>query len=90
MDNSHLKSVSLLWTSPNTGATNSSGFTALPAGLRVEIGAFNNIGINTYYWSSTQDLSTSGWSRFLGNISAQSGRYDFSKKLGFSVRCLRN
>jgi uncharacterized protein (TIGR02145 family) len=85
-----LKSVSLLWTSPNTGATNSSGFTALPAGLRVEIGAFNNIGINTYYWSSTQDLSTSGWSRFLGNISAQSGRYDFSKKLGFSVRCLRN
>jgi len=79
-----------LWHAPNKDATNSSGFTALPGGLRGGIGTFTSLGSYGYWWSSTQDLSTSAWSRYLGNDISNSGRYDWSKTLGFSVRCLKN
>jgi uncharacterized protein (TIGR02145 family) len=45
-----------LWVSPNTGATNSSGFTALPSGLRNSQGLFNSKGTSTYIWSSTINI----------------------------------
>src|ERR1035437_682216 len=46
------------WKTPNTGATNESGFTALPSGVRSDwrttpIGKFVNMGYHTIYWSST-------------------------------------
>ena len=46
------------WKTPNTGATNESGFTALPTGFRdylgtTPIGKFLSMGYDTYYWSST-------------------------------------
>lgn len=40
------------WSSPNTGATNESGFTALPSGYRYELG-FVEKGWMTSFWSST-------------------------------------
>ena len=45
-----------LWVSPNTGATNSSGFTALPSGIRNSGGLFNSISQETYIWSSTINI----------------------------------
>lgn len=46
------------WESPNTGATNSSGFTALPSGFRNTIdGGFSNIGTSTFFWSANDDMS---------------------------------
>src|ERR1035437_1728963 len=43
------------WTSPNTGATNSSGFTGLPEGLRTDGGPFYDVGSYGGWWSSTED-----------------------------------
>lgn len=44
------------WLTPNTGATNSSGFTALPGGVRnVPSGTFNLIGAYGFWWSATDN-----------------------------------
>ena len=40
------------WAAPNTGATNSSGFTALPAGERLADGTFGGLKLRTHYWST--------------------------------------
>ena len=53
------------WTSPNTGATNESGFTALPGGYRGDDGRFANIGILGYWWSSTEGSTLYAWYRSL-------------------------
>ncbi|MCB9001260.1 MAG: fibrobacter succinogenes major paralogous domain-containing protein [Bacteroidales bacterium] len=42
------------WASPNTGATNETGFTALPGGYRGRGGAFGGIGGYGYWWSATE------------------------------------
>lgn len=47
-----LKSTSNLWNSPNTGATNSSGFSAIPAGRRISSGIYMMINENAFFWSS--------------------------------------
>ena len=41
------------WKSPNTGATNATGFTALPGGICENNGTFTGIGYSGYWWSST-------------------------------------
>ena len=43
-----------LWNSPNTGATNSSGFTGLPGGFCNFNGNFYSIGFNGSWWSTTE------------------------------------
>lgn len=41
------------WTSPNTGATNSSGFTAYASGMRLQTdGSFDSINMSGLYWTS--------------------------------------
>ena len=42
------------WQSPNEGASNSSGFTALPSGYRSVTGAYDYIGYYAYWWSSSE------------------------------------
>jgi uncharacterized protein (TIGR02145 family) len=85
-----MKAVSSLWTAPNTGATNSSGFTGLPGGCRNSSGSFINIGLFGYWLSSTQDSGIHAWSRNLGNAGVSVNRSNFSKSFGFSVRCVRD
>lgn len=77
------------WTTPNEGATNSSGFTALPAGYRNTDGTFANLGTFTYFWSSSVS-GGSAWSRYLKYSSATVGRYAIDQAFGFSVRCLKD
>ena len=78
------------WNSPNTGATNSSGFTALPAGFRNHIGSFYNLGDIAYLWSSTEYNSSHAWNRFLYyNYAAVYRNYDY-KESGFSLRCCKD
>jgi uncharacterized protein (TIGR02145 family) len=43
-----------LWNAPNTGATNISGFTALPGGDRQATGSFQGLTTNTGFWTSTE------------------------------------
>jgi uncharacterized protein (TIGR02145 family) len=44
------------WTTPNTSADNSSGFTGLPSGGRHLLGSFVNKGNNNYFWTSTPGI----------------------------------
>ncbi len=76
------------WLSPNTGATNSTGFTALPGGYRSSSGLFYHVGTNGYWWSTTEYTATSTWSRYLYYTSAHAYRYSDDNKTGFSVRCV--
>ncbi len=78
------------WTSPNTGATNSSGFTALPGGFRGSNGSFGWSGSYGYLWSSTETSGTGAWRRVLMNNYAQVYLDSYPKDNGFSVRCLKD
>lgn len=77
------------WNSPNTGATNSSGFTALPSGLS-NSGGFLTLGDYASFWSASEYDASLAWYRVLyGNYDGvlQGNSYC---DLGFSVRCLQN
>jgi uncharacterized protein (TIGR02145 family) len=79
------------WNSPNTGATNSSGFTAFPGGFRNFNGSYYYIGYFGFWWSSTENGSLNAWNRRLVYDSSdvdRNGTYD--KRYGFSVRCVRD
>ena len=78
------------WTSPNTGATNSSGFTALPGGYRRSSGSFYSLGGSGHWWSSSEGSGASAWLRSLGYGYGQVGRGGYYKAYGRSVRCLKN
>jgi len=77
------------WSSPNTGATNSSGFTGLPGGYQFTNGSFNYLTHHAYFWSSSEN-GTSAWLRYLYDTHAQVHRDYASQAYGLSVRCVRN
>ncbi len=79
-----------LWFSPNNGATNSSGFTAIPAGNRYIYGSFAGISGSGELWSSSERSTISAWSRLVSYSNSDVVQLDFSKDFGFSVRCLRD
>ena len=69
---------------------NSSGFTALPGGFRSSGGAFDSIGGDGNWWSSTEGGAAGAWGRGLGYSGNGLGRGLNTKSYGFSVRCLRD
>jgi uncharacterized protein (TIGR02145 family) len=75
------------WLSPNTGATNESGFSALPGGYRFS--NYYDMSVNAAFWSSAEGTSYSAWVRSLSYSVSGIGRSDYSKVFGFSVRCVR-
>ena len=79
-----------LWHDPNTGATNESGFSAVPADMRDGIGAFNAIGYGGYWWSSSRNLSSDAWYRDVGCNDGGVTRSTIFNSEGLSVRCIRN
>lgn len=78
------------WASPNTSATNSSGFTGLPGGYMGDAGSSSNLGLQGYFWTSTSAGSTN-FIRYL-----RSGDANFTESSAFalaggaSVRCIKN
>ena len=78
------------WTSPNTGATNSSGFAGLPGGYRNFNGSFYSIGLYGLWWSSTEFNTTYAWCRSLYYDYADVLRNYASEAYGFSVRLVRD
>jgi len=79
------------WTNPNTGATNETGFTALPGGDRsIYGGSFNDVGSYGTWWSASESSASNAWGRRMGYDGSYVGRYDYGKELGFSVRCVRD
>jgi uncharacterized protein (TIGR02145 family) len=77
------------WNSPNVGATNSSGFSAGPGGLRDYNGDFINDGSDGLWWSSSLS-GTIAWFRVLNSNVGNISRFNLNRSRGFSVRCLRD
>jgi len=77
------------WLSPNTGATNSSGFSAGPGGLRYFNGFLNSVGNDGFWWSSSLS-GTNAWYRYLNYYTGNINRDTTNHTSGFSVRCLRD
>jgi uncharacterized protein (TIGR02145 family) len=76
------------WNTPNAGAINTSGFTALPGGRRnYATGAFYESGDYGYWWTSTVYFSTA-WYRRMRFDGMDVLRSYYSPKFGFSVRCV--
>lgn len=78
------------WDSPNIGATNESGFLALPGGTRSLLGAFTSIGSYGIWWSSSQVDVGLAWYRELSTSDDNANEEIAPKGFGFSVRCLRD
>ncbi|HEY5123116.1 MAG TPA: fibrobacter succinogenes major paralogous domain-containing protein [Ignavibacteria bacterium] len=76
------------WEKPNTGATNGSGFTALPSGYRSGYGSFDQIGNCCYWWSYTEGDKVLAYNRGIGYNKRRVVRYKDYKVDGFSIRCL--
>jgi uncharacterized protein (TIGR02145 family) len=78
------------WVTPNAGASNSSGFTALPGGWRYYGGAGEYIGYFAYWWTSTTETSNEAkyWSmNYLhGGVVSNA----MNKRYGLSIRCLKD
>ena len=79
------------WNSPNTGATNETGFTALPGGYRAESNIFSILGETGNWWSSTFYNSDNAYYRSMSYVQSGVYRSDEGKnEYGLSVRCVRN
>ncbi|MCD6379748.1 fibrobacter succinogenes major paralogous domain-containing protein [bacterium] len=78
------------WYSPNTGATNESGFAALPGGSRDGDGSYAGMGYSALFWPSDEINASIVWSRRLGYYDSDIYRTGSMKHLGFSVRCVRD
>ena len=82
----------LHWLTPNTGATNETGFTAVPGGYRLLNGSFASINLTSYHWSSTVDASNTAFGLGQGlhynDAVMLRGGYDMHE--GAYIRCLKN
>jgi uncharacterized protein (TIGR02145 family) len=78
------------WQSPNTGATNESGFSGLPGGYCTADGFFHDLGRLGLWWSATEYDAGNAFFRSLGHTNRIVNRDRFDKNPGFSVRCVRN
>jgi uncharacterized protein (TIGR02145 family) len=78
-----------LWTTPNEGATNSSGFTALPSGYRIN--GYAGAGTTTNWWSATEASIDAAW--MLGSLyylNSQASIFNNGKISGYPCRCLKD
>jgi uncharacterized protein (TIGR02145 family) len=79
------------WGLPNEGATNETGFTALPGGFRIFNGAMDQNGYAGYWWTSSESSSSLAWgSGYLDYTTASITRAFYDKRDGFSVRCIKD
>jgi len=79
------------WLSPNIGATNETGFTSLPGGMRDDVGAYNVIGLGGIWWTSTENSTMHALYWWMLHEEAYLDNDDDNSKCsGYSVRCLRD
>lgn len=82
----------LHWTYPNEGATNSSGFKALPGGYCSYNGTFGKYGAYGVWWTTTEnDQSTAIYHNLYSDRVDMYRKYNYyNKNYGFSIRCIRD
>jgi uncharacterized protein (TIGR02145 family) len=78
------------WLSPNEGATNESGFTALPGGRRNEDGSFVDIGLIGHWWSATELNETNAYQLYVYYLTPNFANFFNFKVVGYSIRCLKD
>jgi len=79
-----------LWLAPNTGATNSVGFTAIPGGQRNVGGSSQFLGAYASFWASTEYSASRAWGRRMFNTTQMLDVSNYTKLPGYSVRCVKN
>jgi uncharacterized protein (TIGR02145 family) len=84
-----MKDHDKFWESPNTGATNESGFSALPGGYRYHNGFFYK-GYTAFFFSSTEHSTLTAWIRLLNYDNTKVYRYFGNKWDGHSVRLIKD
>ncbi|NTW32173.1 MAG: hypothetical protein HGB12_06050 [Bacteroidetes bacterium] len=77
------------WSSPNTGATNETGYTALSSGNRNSDGTYASLGEIGYWWSRTY-AGSYAYQRSVTYNNSDVGRYNSRMANGLSVRCLKD
>jgi uncharacterized protein (TIGR02145 family) len=87
-----MKSISPLWDTPNTSASNSSGFTGLPGGYRggSAVGGYDDINKIGFWWSSTENSFGLSFSRRLYYNNESLSEAESYRDDGYSCRCLKN
>ncbi len=78
------------WMSPNTGATNSSGFSALPGGRRLVTGSWGNFAYQGLLWTGTSLSASNAWQFGLSYSSAGSSFVSADMIEGATVRCVKD
>jgi uncharacterized protein (TIGR02145 family) len=76
-----------LWFTPNTGATNESGFTALPGGYRDAM--FYEMGYIGHWWTASENSAGTAWARHMQYNDIKVKRDFANTSLGYSVRCIK-
>jgi uncharacterized protein (TIGR02145 family) len=79
-----------LWLAPNTDATNSSGFKALPGGYRNDDGSFYGVEVYGGWWTDTKRGPRGSWHRDLFYDFGYIYRYSHFWKNGYAIRCVRD
>ena len=78
------------WNSPNAGATNSSGFSALAAGYNGSEPYKVFVGLMAYFWSYDEGVADSEVARALYSNKVEFSRYGITRENGLSVRCIKD
>lgn len=78
------------WEAPNTDATNSSRFTALPGGFRNPSASYQFLTENGLWWTSTPVNESNAAALYFWNQFGEVKHNPANKKHGFSIRCINN
>jgi uncharacterized protein (TIGR02145 family) len=79
-----------LWDTPNTGATNESGFKGLLGGCNSSLLGYSHIGEDGNFWTASEDYDCFAWYRSLGYDSSDMLRINSLMTDGMSIRCVRD
>ena len=78
------------WSSPNTGATNSSLYFGLPGGDRTTSGRFSGLNTQAGFWTMSESSSTVGYGCGINDTTSKRKTSRLNKATGFSVRCFKS
>ena len=91
----NLRDETGLWNYPNVAATNSSKFSAVPAGVCYVDGSCDVMGRHAIFWTSTENANSKVWFRVLDYglesiYRAEEGQWGMERVTSLSVRCLKD